>query len=141
MEMDGRSSFAFRTIGQSTLALGNADEGIAALERAVEYSHGGSVFASALGLAYGSIGEKEKALQVLHKLESRPAGTYLSSFDLAMIHLGLGDIDRTLELLENAYEQRSGFIPFLNVEPMVDTLRDHVAFKELLRRIGFEPNS
>jgi serine/threonine-protein kinase len=137
LAMDGHSSFAFRTIGQSQLALGQADKGIEALERAVEYSRSGSVFESALGLAYGTIGEKEKALQVLHKLEARGTKTYLSSFDLAMIHLGLGDIDRTFELLENAYEQRSGFIPFLNVEPMVDTLRSHSRFRELLKQIGF----
>lgn len=137
LEMDPRSSFAFRTIGQSKLALGDSAGAIEALERAVEFARGGTVFDSALGFVYGSIGAEEKARKILRELTEGRKHGYVSSFDLALLHLGLGQADDALAALENAYEERSGFIPFLNVEPMMDTLRHRPAFQALLRRVGF----
>jgi hypothetical protein len=52
-----------------------------------------------------------------------------------MIYLGLGDLDRTFEWLEKAYEERSGFLGFIRVEPMLDALRGDPRFKTLVEKI------
>jgi hypothetical protein len=54
-----------------------------------------------------------------------------------MIYLGLGDWDKTFDSLEKAFEERSGFMPFLKVEPMFDLARSDSRFENLLTKIGF----
>jgi hypothetical protein len=41
--------------------------------------------------------------------------------------------------LEKAYEERSGFLAFINVEPMLDALRGDARFGELVEKmkLGF----
>jgi hypothetical protein len=49
---------------------------------------------------------------------------YVSSYFIALIYLGLEEIDQTFAWLEQAYEERSGFLAFIGVEPMLDDLRE-----------------
>ena len=53
-----------------------------------------------------------------------------------MIYLGLNDADQAFAYLERAYEERSGFMAFIKVEPMLDPLRSDSRFSDLERRIG-----
>lgn len=55
-----------------------------------------------------------------------PAATYLAT---------LGDTDRALEWLEIAYEERSGWLPFVAVEPMLDGLHDDSRFLRFVDRL------
>ncbi|MEO7507892.1 MAG: protein kinase [Pyrinomonadaceae bacterium] len=137
LEMDRRLSFAYRTIGQSLMQLGRFDEGLTALHQAVEFATGGSVFDSALGFAFGVAGHTDKALVILRQLKTQRQQQYVPAFDISVIHLALGQTDEALEWLSVAVDERSGFIPFLNVEPMVDILRPDPRFQEILRRVGF----
>jgi hypothetical protein len=61
---------------------------------------------------------------------------YVSSYYFAMIHLGLDSTDEAFACLERAYEERSGFMAFIKVEPMLDPLRADPRFVDLERRIG-----
>ena len=58
---------------------------------------------------------------------------------MAMVYVGLGDTDQTLIWLDKAYEERSGYMPWLKVEPKWDNLRTDPRFAVLLRRVGFAP--
>ena len=62
---------------------------------------------------------------------------YVPSYNFAIIYAGLGDRDKAFEWLEKARKERSGFLPFLKVEPALDLLRGDSRFHDLLRRIGF----
>ena len=50
-----------------------------------------------------------------------------------MIHLHLGERERALELLLNAYAIRDAWVVWLGVEPQWDPLRGEPAFEEILR--------
>jgi tetratricopeptide (TPR) repeat protein len=55
----------------------------------------------------------------------------------AQIHMALGEHDKAVADLEDAFEARSGWIlPFLNVDPLFDPLRADPAFRDLVARIG-----
>jgi hypothetical protein len=41
-----------------------------------------------------------------------------------------------MDKLEEAYEDREGFIPLINVDPRFDGLRDEPRFQELVLKIG-----
>jgi hypothetical protein len=82
------------------------------------------------------MGKHREARQMIAQLERVSKRQYVSSYFIAVIYLGLGDLDRTFEWLEKAYEERSGFMAFINVEPMLDALRDDPRFKALAEKIG-----
>ena len=53
-----------------------------------------------------------------------------------MVHVGLRENNEAFKWLQTAFEQRSLWLGYLNVEPQLDPLRSDQRFHELLRRIG-----
>ncbi|CAN5791060.1 hypothetical protein BH20ACI4_BH20ACI4_31680 [soil metagenome] len=90
---------------------------------------------SYLGLAYALAGKHKEAVEVLENLREFSKNSYIPAYSFAMLYLGLKDFDKTFEYLEKAFAERSGFLPFLKVEPMVDALRTDARFQDLLWRI------
>ena len=135
LEIDKYSTFAYRNLGIAYLQQGKLDSAIAALSKAATFSSGGLAFESYLGFAYARAGKHTEAVEVLMSLEEFAAQQYVSAYSFAMVYLGLGDLDKTFEWLEKAFEERSGFLPFLKVEPMVDSIRSDARFQDLLWRI------
>jgi hypothetical protein len=56
-----------------------------------------------------------------------------------VVHVGLGANDKAFEYLERAYEERSGSLIYLKVEPILDPLRSDPRFQDLVRRVGLPP--
>lgn len=136
LEMDKNLSFAYRNLGLAYLQLSKFDESIAALNNAIKFSCGGLAFESHLGVAYAVAGKREEALRVLENLQVVDSEKYVPAYNFAMIYAGLGDFDKAFEWLEKAFQERSGFLPFLTVEPMADCLRNDERFQNLLERIS-----
>jgi eukaryotic-like serine/threonine-protein kinase len=137
LEMDKHSTFAYRNLGLAFLQQGKFEQAVESLQAAVEHSSGGAAFESYLGMAYALAGEREKALKILDKLRQAARRHYVPAYGIAMIYLGLAEADKIFEWLEKAFEERSGFMPFLKVEPMFDGLRADLRFQDLRRRMNF----
>ncbi|HEX8399122.1 MAG TPA: protein kinase [Pyrinomonadaceae bacterium] len=140
LELDKYSTFAYRNLGLAFLQQGKLENAITALNKAVTVSNGVSAFDSYLGFAYARAGERAKAIETLENLREIAKRQYVPAYNFAMIYLGLGDSDKTFESLEKAFDERSGFMPFLKVEPMFDLARNDSRFENLLRNIGFNPS-
>ena len=54
-----------------------------------------------------------------------------------MIYLGLNQIDPAIEWLQRAYQERSSWISYLNVEPRLAPLRVDPRFIELTKGLGY----
>ncbi len=91
---------------------------------------------ASLGHAYAMAGEREKALKALDELREMSKHRYVSPYLFAVIYIGLGDKDQTFAWLEKAFQDRSFWLIWLNVEPKFDSLRDDGRFQDLLRRVG-----
>lgn len=72
----------------------------------------------------------------LAELRERALREHVPSYDVAIIHVGLGETDRAFEWLEKAYEERSYWLTFLRVDPILDRLRSDTRYIDLLRRMG-----
>lgn len=69
-----------------------------------------------------------------------PAGQALSSLPpaaVALIHLGLDDKERALELLGQAYEPSDFLLAFLKGYYMFDPLRGEPRFQAVLQQMNF----
>jgi hypothetical protein len=53
-----------------------------------------------------------------------------------MLYAGLGNRKEAMAWLQRALEERADGLTWLNVEPMLDSVRSDPAFQDLVRRIG-----
>jgi serine/threonine-protein kinase len=65
-----------------------------------------------LGLAYGLGGHRADALRILAEMQQASQRRYISPYDLAMVYAGLGRMDETFRLLDQALEQRTPLLIF-----------------------------
>jgi serine/threonine protein kinase/tetratricopeptide (TPR) repeat protein len=77
-------------------------------------------------------GSREQATTLLAELEAEKEKRYISQYDIAVVHAGLGDAQKALEHLRLAAEERSSWIVFLHVDPRLDTLRHEPGFGALV---------
>lgn len=115
---------------------GNLAEAIAAFENAIAAGGGHTLPISALGYTYAIAGQPDAAHEMLDKLNALAEQTYVSPFNMAVIHAGLGDKDEAFAWLEKAYAQRSRSMAWLNVTRELDDLRADPRFESLARRVG-----
>jgi tetratricopeptide (TPR) repeat protein len=80
-----------------------------------------------------------EALKMLEQLQEQASGRYVPAYYIALVYDSLGRKDDAFELLEKAYEERSGWLVYLKVEPSFDRLRFDPRFQDLLRRMNFPP--
>jgi eukaryotic-like serine/threonine-protein kinase len=92
---------------------------------------------ASLGYVYGLQGNKREAEKVLAELMQRSKRTYVSPSLLAYVYVGLGDRERTLSALEQAYQEHDQEMIYLKVDPMFDQYHSDPRFQELLRGMGF----
>ena len=90
-----------------------------------------------LGYAYAKAGRKDEARKLLADLKEQSKRRYVASYWIAMIYVGLDEKDEAFAWLEKAYQERSFWLLWIKMEPMVDSLRSDARFTDLMRRVGF----
>jgi len=123
-------------LGQAYEQRGMYREAIAEFQKAVKLSAARTQALAALGHAYAVSGRKSEAVRILKDLTGKSKRTYVSSYHVAAIPTALGDKDQAFEWLEKAYQERSLWLVYLKVDPVLDPLRSDPRFADLLRRIG-----
>jgi hypothetical protein len=69
---------------------------------------------------------------VLDELTQLRARRYVSAYDIAAIHLGLGDNNSAADWLQRAFEERAHQMAWIKVDPRLDPLRGTASFERLL---------
>jgi len=91
-----------------------------------------------LGYAYGASGDRARALAEMEDLKKRSLHGYIPPFDLALVYIGLGDRQRALDYLEQAYATDSQWLGWLKEDRMFDSLRSEPRFKALMKKLRFD---
>ena len=124
-----------RLLGLTYLHVGQWDEAAAAFREARTISESPALAEAGLGAVAAARGRPEEARAILAELEARRRDAYVSPVALVMVYSALGDADRAFEWLDCAYEERRGWLAYLNVEPMLDGLRGDPRFRRLVERM------
>jgi tetratricopeptide (TPR) repeat protein len=129
------AAMAHRELGALRLRQGRIEEAVPAFERAAELD-GGDSAEGGLGLAYALAGRTEDARRVLQAMQAVAPGEPPPSFDLALVHAGLGEVDRAFERLEEAFAVRDPALVYLVSRPGLDRLAGDARYREMAERIG-----
>jgi len=124
-------------LGMAYIELNDYDNSIETYFKAFELSDGTVEVGAGLSHALGLAGEYELAKQMADYYALAAKDQYLPPVQRAFVHIGIGEYDEAIKLLEQAYEERSWFIIFMQVEPWLDPLRDDERFNEIMGRMEF----
>ena len=114
-------------------------EAIVELRKAVDLSGGAPIDIGALGNVYAVAGDRAEARKTLDALAGLARQRYVSGYESALIRAGLGENDRALAALEQAFQERSSWMTKLRIDPRLDPLRGDARFVDLTRRVGLTP--
>lgn len=124
----------------SWMAVGKFNEAIGFLKFAIENRPEAKELATlVLAIALGKAGQITAARQILVEIEKYGETNYVPPYYLALITASIGHTDRAFFWLEKAYQERSGWMPWIKLEPLLSGLRTDARFSDLLRRIGLNP--
>jgi TolB-like protein/Tfp pilus assembly protein PilF/DNA-binding XRE family transcriptional regulator len=114
---------------------GQIDRAVEEFQVAVKMSGDVTFAVAALGHLYGTVGKTAEARAVFDELSARSRRVYVPAYDIALVCAGLGWKDQALEYLSRAYQERSGWMTYLNVDPRLDPLRQDARFIDLLHGV------
>jgi serine/threonine-protein kinase len=135
LEMDPTFLMARLLLGRSYVQMKRLDQAIAEFTALRDAVPSLTLPASLLGHALGVAGRKAEAEQVLEHLTELSRNKYVPAHEFAAVHLGLGRTREALCWLRKAYEERSGLMVYLTVEPALDPLRREPDFVALARDV------
>jgi TolB-like protein/Tfp pilus assembly protein PilF len=118
---------------QALVQSGRAGEAIPVLERALRMQPYNAMAEAERARAHAFSSRTDEARAILQRLERRGTEKYVPSYEIATIHIALGDHDAALERLRRAAAERAHSIAFLAVDPRLDPLRPDVRFEQLTR--------
>ena len=89
-----------------------------------------------VGYTQAIAGRRAEAIAVLRSLMDASKQSYVPSYYIALVHLGLGDDAETLEWLERGHAERDVRMVFIGVDPLWDSLRQNRRFIALLESMN-----
>ncbi len=135
-DLDPTFFFPPFSCGWIDIQSGKVEEAIPHFQQAK--TMGAPAFVSAwLAYAYGSSGDRDRALAEFEDLKQMSLDGRVTPFDSALVALGLGDHARAVSLLEQAYALDSQWLGWLKNDRIFDPLRSDPRFRVLMKKLGF----
>lgn len=91
-----------------------------------------------LGHAYARAGQTNEARLILEKLKSISAGGGNASYEIALVYLGLSDLDQTLAWLERVIESRDWDPRLWKKYPLLSAVVNDPRYAALLEKFGLD---
>jgi hypothetical protein len=76
-------------------------------------------------------------MQILESLKEKAKTKYVPSYWIAVIYNGFKDKEQTIAWMRRAFEERSSWLVWSNVEPRFAWLREDPDFASLLKAMKF----
>ena len=140
LEMDPKMRISIEMKGWATGMKGDWQEALVFFEEFQRLTNHPLKGWMGAGFAYGKLGMKEKALEVIKKMEQRQVeepGAVLDA-DLAGVWFGLGDFDKTFYYLNQCIDKRMGPVSYFLEYPAYRGIKDDPRYEELKKRMNVE---
>ena len=120
---------AYHVLGQTLLRLNRTEDAIEAFRKAGEANANWS-WGLAQGLAFA--GRIDEARALARELEARE---FPDAWALAEVYSAIGDLDRAVHWVEQGYEARRDWMPWIKANTFNEPLYNDKRFQEILRRL------
>jgi tetratricopeptide (TPR) repeat protein len=128
-------------LGQFNIEEKMYEKAIVAFEKALSLMGESEMIKGPLGLAVALAGKKEEARRMLGELKDLSKTKYVSSYYIALIHVGLEENDQAFDYFEKAYEENAKELAEILVLPgRVAPIRSDPRFADLLKKVGLSEN-
>ena len=134
-EIDPASAYAAFSHGLVCAQGGDKREGIQAFRDAARLGEGVSLYLVSLAYGLAAGGEHDEARGLLADLRRRSETEFIWPMGMGMAYAHLGETKTALDFLEQAYEERVGYMLMIARDPALDVLRELPRFKTLVARI------
>jgi serine/threonine-protein kinase len=122
-------------LGWTYLKTGEYDKAVQAAERAAYLTGGPPPRRAGLGCALAAAGETTRAAEIYAELEQLRVSEYVAATDLALLAAHLGKIDAAFGWLDEAIQERAGWLPYIKIDPIWDPLAPDPRLDDIARRI------
>jgi len=134
-------TWGYVKLGLDYTHMGMCEEALASAESAEALLAGSDTPAtrSWLGYTYARCGQKEKAYEALEAIRALSDQGYLDPVLIAVVYLGLKDIDTALEYLQQGIDEKSDSRVYYPVSPSIymEELGEDPRFQAMLEELGF----
>jgi len=138
LELDPNFVPAHELLGLAYLGKNAFEDAVKEFQEAANLSGGSDVDRVWLAYAYAKAGNIAESRKMVDRLKGQPARQRTSSYQMAIAYMGLGEKDKALDSLEQAYrDDHDKWLGFLKVEQVFESLRSDPRFKRLLRHMNF----
>ena len=136
LEMDPNFATASVWLAQAYEQKGMYQEALTELNKVRAVAETWPFFIAEVGCSEAGLGHRAEAEKNIKELEERMTREYVDPSLIAYIYIVLGDKDQAFACLEKGYQERSGNMPWMKIEPKFDPLRRDPRLMDLQRRIG-----
>jgi tetratricopeptide (TPR) repeat protein len=135
LDMNPNFPYARRILGAALLGAGKTEEAILELTAAAGHASGDRISLAWLAHAKALAGSRDEARGIVARLEDAADNSYVSGYNLAIAHAGLGNREAAFKSLEKACADREPSIVNLAVEPRFEPLRRDPRYANLLAHL------
>jgi len=136
IEMNPMAVESYRMLGSAMALQGEVADAERVLREALALEGAAAYSQATLGWLLARSGRRDEAEATLRKLEAARERGYVSAVAFAILHIGLGNLSSALDWAERAYDERRGWLAYVNVSPIFDPLRNEPRFAALVRKMG-----
>jgi tetratricopeptide (TPR) repeat protein len=133
LELDPNFHEAYWVLGLACAQLKDYDSAITAFSRGRALRPTARLI-GALGHTFGISGNTSDARRCEVELIELSQERYVSPFDLGLVSLGLGEVERAFDCLERAFQDRCYEVLWLPLDPRWDAVRTHTRYHSLAIR-------
>jgi serine/threonine-protein kinase len=137
LELDPGYVRAHLGLGWAYQQQGKLDMAKAEFARGAELSRRSPRYVAALGAIHAIDGHVAEARAAIAELDAMSERMYISPADRAVVFAALGQADETFANLERAYEERSGALVYMRLDPDFASVSKDPRFADLVRRMRF----
>ena len=124
-------------LARALLEQGQFDAALAETAVAEAKAREWSVLVAARGFTYGMAGMTREAQAVLQEMEALSKQRFVTSYGVALVHAGLGQIDQAFRWLDRAFDERSHWLVWLRLDPRWKSLHGDPRFAALVSRMRY----
>ncbi len=122
-------------ISVDLIDLRNYPEALAEAQKSAELSNRSNASLALLGHLYIKLQRQGEAAAIIKELEKRYADKQADGRDLVVVYAG-SDKDKAFAWLEKAFADKSVFMVFLRLEPLMESLHSDPRWQDTERRVG-----